>query len=55
MAMALAKVALNCGADSVEAAIRTEIDYQSVLMNSQDFAEGAACFIEKRKPNFTGD
>lgn len=55
MAMALMKAAFNCGSDSVEAAIKTEVDYQSVLMNSQDFAEGAASFIEKRRPNFTGD
>lgn len=55
LAMTLAKAALNCGADSVDAAIRTEIDYQSVLMNSRDFAEGAASFLEKRKPNFSGE
>jgi enoyl-CoA hydratase/carnithine racemase len=54
-AMALMKAALNGGSDTLELAIKTEVDYHSVLMNSHDFAEGAAAFIEKRKPNFTGD
>jgi enoyl-CoA hydratase/carnithine racemase len=54
MAMALMKAAFNGGSDTLEMAIKTEIDYESVLMNSRDFAEAAAAFIEKRKPNFTG-
>lgn len=54
-ATALMKAALNGGNDTLELAIKTEVDYQSALMNSQDFAEGAASFIEKRKPDFTGD
>ncbi len=55
IAMALMKAALNCGSDNVEMAARTEVDYEAILMNSLDYSEGAAAFIEKRKPKFTGD
>ena len=33
---------------------RSEVNYQSVLQNSADFAAAAAAFAEKRKPVFTG-
>jgi enoyl-CoA hydratase/carnithine racemase len=35
-------------------AVTTEVNYQSVLQNSADFAEAAAAFQEKRKPVFSG-
>jgi enoyl-CoA hydratase/carnithine racemase len=54
LAMALMKSALNTGNESVDRAIATEVSYQSVLQNTQDFAEAAAAFAEKRKPRFTG-
>jgi hypothetical protein len=40
--------------DTVDMAVTTEVNYQSVLQNSADFAEAAAAFLEKRKPVFTG-
>ena len=55
VAMALMKAALNNGNDTLEQAINTEVNYQSVLMNTDDFAEAANAFMEKRKPNFTGN
>jgi enoyl-CoA hydratase/carnithine racemase len=55
VAMALMKAALNNGNDTLEQAINTEINYQSVLMNTDDFDEAAKAFMEKRKPNFTGN
>lgn len=54
IAMALMKAALNAGNDSVERAAATEADYQSVLMNTEDFGEAARAFMEKRKPEFKG-
>jgi enoyl-CoA hydratase/carnithine racemase len=54
VAMALMKSALNTGNDTVDRAVATETDYQSVLMNTEDFAEAASAFMEKRKPEFTG-
>ena len=54
VAMALMRSALNTGNDTVELAVTTEVNYQSVLQNTADFAEAAAAFAEKRKPRFTG-
>lgn len=54
VAMTLLKAALNSGADSLDQAIATELDYIPVLMSTQDFAEATAAFREKRKPRFTG-
>ncbi len=54
LAMAMIKSALNTGNETVEAAITTEINSQSVLQNSIDFAEAARAFVEKRKPVFVG-
>jgi enoyl-CoA hydratase/carnithine racemase len=54
VAMALMRSALNTGNDTVDMAVATEVNYQSVLQNSADFAEATSAFIEKRKPVFTG-
>ena len=54
VAMALMKSALNTGNDTVDMAMTTEVNYQSILQNSADFAEAAAAFAQKRKPKFTG-
>jgi enoyl-CoA hydratase/carnithine racemase len=55
VAMALLKAALNGGNDTLDQAVNTEVNYQSVLMNTQDFGEAAQAFMEKRKPSFTGN
>ncbi|MDR2188102.1 MAG: enoyl-CoA hydratase/isomerase family protein [Azonexus sp.] len=55
LAMALLRAALHLGNESVDQAINTEIDYMPVLQNTGDYAEAARAFIEKRKPNFTGN
>ncbi len=54
VAMALLKSALNTGNDTVDQAITTEINSQSVLQHTEDFAEAARAFMEKRKPDFKG-
>src|ERR1700730_1350368 len=54
VAMALMKSALNTGNDTVDMTMTTEVNYQSILQNTQDFAEAAQAFAQKRKPNFTG-
>jgi len=33
---------------------RTEVEAFGRVANTADFKEGAAAFVEKRKPNFTG-
>lgn len=54
IAMTMLKAALNGGADSLDQAIATELDYVPLLMSTQDFAEATLAFREKRKPDFTG-
>ena len=54
VAMALLRSALNTGNDTADLAVATEINYQSVLMNSDDYKEAAQAFMEKRKPEFRG-
>jgi enoyl-CoA hydratase/carnithine racemase len=54
VSMALLRSALNTGNDSVDLAVNTEVNFQSTLMNTDDYAEAAKAFIEKRKPVFTG-
>jgi enoyl-CoA hydratase/carnithine racemase len=54
LAMALLKSALNTGADSLDQAIATELDYLPMLMATHDFAEATLAFREKRTPKFTG-
>ena len=54
IANALLKAALNTGNDTVDMACNTEMNYQSILMNTQDYAEAAKAFLDKRKPVFTG-
>jgi enoyl-CoA hydratase/carnithine racemase len=52
--MALMKAALNTANDTVDRAVAAETDYQSVLMNTEDYAEAVKAFMEKRKPEFKG-
>jgi enoyl-CoA hydratase/carnithine racemase len=55
VAMAILKSALNVGNDTLDQAVNTEVNFQSVLMNTGDFDEAAKAFREKREPRFTGD
>lgn len=54
VATALLKSALAQGADSLDAAIRSEVEFQAVAMGSQDHAEAVRAFTEKRAPKFEG-
>ena len=54
VATALLKSALAQGADSLDAAIRSEVEFQAVAMGSQDHAEAVRAFTEKRTPKFEG-
>jgi enoyl-CoA hydratase/carnithine racemase len=54
VAMALLKSALAQGADSLDAAIRSEVEFQAVAMGSSDHAEAVRAFTEKRAPRFEG-
>ena len=46
---------LNGGNDSLDQAVTCEVNYQSVLMSTEDHGEAAQAFMAKRKPNFTGN
>jgi enoyl-CoA hydratase/carnithine racemase len=54
LASALLKSALAQGTDSLDAAIRSEVEFQAVAMGSDDHAEAVRAFSEKRSPKFVG-
>jgi enoyl-CoA hydratase len=54
LATRLAKSGLNLQAGT-DAAIQFEIAAQTVLYETKDKLEGMTAFLEKRKPNFTGE
>jgi enoyl-CoA hydratase/carnithine racemase len=49
-AMALLKAALTTGNTTLETAIETEINFASVLMNSDDYAAAVQAFQQRRRP-----
>lgn len=55
VAMALLKSALAEGVDTLAAAMRSEVDLQTVAMATRDHQEAVSAFLEKRKPEFTGE
>jgi enoyl-CoA hydratase/carnithine racemase len=54
VASALIKSALAHGVDSLDAAVRSEVELQAVAMGSADHAEAVAAFMAKRSPVFKG-
>jgi enoyl-CoA hydratase len=56
LAVRLAKQALNASANMpLQAGLTFESMIQAVAFESKDKLEGASAFLEKRKPNFTGE
>lgn len=56
LAIRLAKQALNASANMpLQAGLVFESMIQAVTFESKDKLEGASAFLEKRKPNFTGE
>lgn len=54
LGMAFVKSALTYGADTMEASLRTEIEYQAVLWQSKDHIEAVTALLENRVPIFFG-
>jgi enoyl-CoA hydratase/carnithine racemase len=54
VATALLKSAMAQGTDTLDAAIRSEVEFQAVAMGSGDHAEAVRAFTEKRSPTFDG-
>lgn len=52
--LGLIKAAIATGADSVQDAIRVEVDLQPLTRQTEDHHEAVRAFIEKRRPQFTG-
>jgi enoyl-CoA hydratase len=56
LAVRYAKEAMQRGLDMpLEQALRYETDLTVILQTTADRAEGVAAFLEKRRPNFTGE
>ena len=56
LAVRYAKLAVNCGGDAdMRTALLIERLAQALLYDSADKREGVDAFLEKRKPNFTGN
>jgi len=54
--LGLTKRALNASmSNDLEAQLELEADLQREAGRTRDFVEGVRAFLEKRKPNFTGE
>lgn len=53
--LALLKAALVRGSDSIEAAWRREVDLNPLIRQTKDHQEAVTAFMEKRRPNFSGN
>jgi 2-(1,2-epoxy-1,2-dihydrophenyl)acetyl-CoA isomerase len=50
----MTKAALARGAMSVDELLTLEVDLQGLMFGTEDFQEGRAAFLQKRKPDFKG-
>lgn len=55
VALSLSKQLLNDDPGSLEGALENEARYQALALETDDHAEGATAFVERREPEFTGE
>lgn len=56
LALGLTKAAFHEGMDNdLDAQLKTELDYQFIAAESNDYKEGVNAFLEKRAPEFKGN
>jgi enoyl-CoA hydratase/carnithine racemase len=54
MVVSSIRISLRNGINSLDDALRAELDLQGYMCASEDLKEGIKAFMEKRKPHFTG-
>ena len=56
LALGLTKAAFHEGMDNdLDAQLKTELEYQFIAAESNDYKEGVNSFLEKRAPEFKGN
>ena len=55
VALSLSKRLLDGNDRSLDEALETEAHYQALAMETDDHAEGATAFVERREPEFVGE
>jgi enoyl-CoA hydratase/carnithine racemase len=55
VALSLSKQLLDAESASLDDTLEREARYQALALETDDHAEGARAFVERREPEFTGE